>query len=309
MKKLTHDEFVKIVKTNNNGIEILGEYVDRRTKIKVKHVCGYVWETNPYSISKGHGCPKCNNNLKKTTEIFKKEVYSLVGDEYEVLGKYTNNKTNIKMKHISCGNVFEMSPKAFLNGQRCPNERYKKSTLKNTRKINEVAKEMEESRKGEYELYSDYNGSSRQATIKHVKCNKLFKATPIQIIRNKTGCPYCYTSKGEDVVEMYLVKNKYNFKKQFRIKECRNIRPLPFDFAVFKDEKLWLLIEYDGEQHFKPKFGTENLIKTQKNDILKNDFCRDNNINLIRIPYKRFYKHEDFVDYINDEIFNQISLY
>lgn len=99
------------------------------------------------------------------------------------------------------------------------------------------------------------------------------------------------------------------FKKQFRIKECRNIRPLPFDFAVFKDEKLWLLIEYDGEQHFKPKFGTENLIKTQKNDRLKNDFCRDNNINLIRIPYKRFYKHEDFVDYINDEIINQISLY
>lgn len=309
MKKLTHEEFVESVKNNNNDIEVIGRYVDRRTKIKVKHKCGYVWETNPYTISKGHGCPKCNNNIKKTTEMFKKEVRSLVGDEYEVLGNYKNNKTNIKMKHISCGNVFEMSPKAFLNGQRCPNERYKKSTLKNTRKINEVVKEIEKSRKGEYELYSDYNGSSRPATIRHVKCNKLFKATPIQIIRNKTGCPYCYTSKGEDVVEAYLKEKGYSFSKQYRIKECRNQRPLPFDFAVFKEGQLWLLIEYDGIQHFKPKFGRENLMKTQHNDKIKNKYCEDNNINLLRIPYKRFYKHEDFVAYVYNELETNISLY
>ncbi|EGQ3351235.1 DUF2726 domain-containing protein [Staphylococcus pseudintermedius] len=309
MKKLTHEEFVESVKNNNKDIKVIGRYVDRRTKIKVKHKCGYVWETNPYTISRGHGCPKCNNNLRKTTESFKEEVFSLVGGEYTVLGEYKNNKTKIKFRHNKCGSIFEMSPKAFLNGQRCPNERYKNTTLKNTRKINEVKEEMKLFRNDEYELYSDYKGSSRPATIKHKKCGRLFKATPIQIIRNKTGCPYCYTSKGEDVVEMYLKENGYNFSKQYRMKDCRNKRPLPFDFAVFKQGKLWLLIEYDGIQHFKPKFGQENLLRTQHNDRIKNKYCETNNINLLRIPYKRFYKHEDFVAYVYNEIETNISLY
>ena len=32
---------------------------------------------------------------RKTTEEFKKEVYTLVGNEYSVLGNYINNKTKI----------------------------------------------------------------------------------------------------------------------------------------------------------------------------------------------------------------------
>ena len=40
-------------------------------------------------------------------------------------------------------------------------------------------------------------------------------------------------------------------------------------------------------QHFvqRGKFG-ENFDSLRKNDIIKNNFCRDNNIKLIRIHYK-----------------------
>ena len=53
------------------------------------------------------------------------------------------------------------------------------------------------------------------------------------------------------------------------------------------------LIKYDGEQHYVPvKFGNmtdeeaeEKLHNTQKRDEIKNKYCKDNNIPLLRIPY------------------------
>lgn len=306
MKKISHEEFAKSI---NSDIELLGRYVNRRTKIKVRHTCGYEWETNPYTLSRGHGCPVCKKNKKKTTESFKEEVHTLSEGDYEVLGDYINNKTPIKMKHKECGNIFYMAPKSFLKGQRCPNERYEKTRVKNTVQIKQVIEELKINRGNEYRLVGEYKGSSKKAVFQHEKCKRMFQAYPYQLIRNKTGCPYCYSSKGEDVIETYLKENKMIYKSQFRINECRNERPLPFDFAVFKENSLHVLIEYDGIQHIKPKFGIENLKKTQYHDSIKNNFCKENDINLIRIPYKRFYKHEEFVSYVIEELEKQLLLY
>jgi hypothetical protein len=60
---------------------------------------------------------------KKTNEEFLKEVYSLVGDEYTVLGKYINVHTKILMKHNckKCNNhEWLVEPTNFLQGTRCP---------------------------------------------------------------------------------------------------------------------------------------------------------------------------------------------
>jgi very-short-patch-repair endonuclease len=62
-------------------------------------------------------------------------------------------------------------------------------------------------------------------------------------------------------------------------------RKLPFDFYL-TDKKI--CIEYDGEQHYKPieKFGGDkSLNRVKKNDELKNQYCNQNGIKLIRIPY------------------------
>lgn len=56
--------------------------------------------------------------------------------------------------------------------------------------------------------------------------------------------------------------------------------PARFDFYVNEQ----YLIEYDGEQHFIDSFyGTLN--KIQQRDKIKNSYCKQNNIPLIRIPY------------------------
>ena len=47
------------------------------------------------------------------------------------------------------------------------------------------------------------------------------------------------------------------------------------------------VIEFDGAQHFVPSdyFGVDAFNKTVEHDNIKNNYCSDNEIRLIRIPY------------------------
>ena len=56
---------------------------------------------------------------RKTDAEFKKEVFDLVGSEYEFLEPYVNSYTKIKVKHNKCGNVYKVTPDSFLRGSRC----------------------------------------------------------------------------------------------------------------------------------------------------------------------------------------------
>lgn len=91
-------------------------------------------------------------------------------------------------------------------------------------------------------------------------------------------------SGGEKRIEKYLKRKNINFVWQKRFKDCRDKMPLPFDFYV---PKYNLIIEFDGEQHYKEtkKFGRESFEITQKHDIIKNKYCLDNNINLLRLTF------------------------
>ena len=98
----------------------------------------------------------------------------------------------------------------------------------------------------------------------------------------------CLKSYGEEVITKILSENNIIFKKQ-----------KTFPNLIFEDSKeyakfdFWInekyIVEYDGSQHFyytNTKWNTEtNFIKTQEHDKIKNQYCFDNNIPIIRIPY------------------------
>jgi hypothetical protein len=97
------------------------------------------------------------------------------------------------------------------------------------------------------------------------------------------GCPKCRSSFGEAKIRNLLKIWNIAFTEQKTFDGCRGCRRvLPFDFYLPEYD---ILIEYDGEQHFKPKFGNDNFEKTKETDNIKTCFCADNKLYLIRIRY------------------------
>jgi len=98
-----------------------------------------------------------------------------------------------------------------------------------------------------------------------------------QLIRHHlsgSGCPICRESKGENLIRKFLIENSINFTSQKRFKNCRDKKPLPFDFYLPKHN---LCIEYQGEQHFKPvmHWGGEKAFKNiKKRDKIKKIYCK-----------------------------------
>lgn len=101
----------------------------------------------------------------------------------------------------------------------------------------------------------------------------------------------CVTgSMGERKIQTLLHENNIIFEKEKTFPGLVNEKPLRFDF--FLPEQHYL-IEYDGEQHFKEGSWSNlsrgiNLLTYQKRDEIKNKWCEDNNIPLIRIPYTHY---------------------
>ncbi|MEX0134930.1 DUF2726 domain-containing protein [Bacillus nitratireducens] len=116
------------------------------------------------------------------------------------------------------------------------------------------------------------------------------------------GCSNCKESKGEKQINDCLESNNLKFKRQFWFDNCRATLPLPFDFVVFNEDEIICAIEYDGEQHYKviPHFGGEAGLQKRKNrDEIKTNYCKENNIPLIRIPYWEF---DNISQILNKEI-------
>lgn len=139
--------------------------------------------------------------------------------------------------------------------------------------------------------------------MKCYKCGYEWRKQAAGVVK-KSGCPKCHSSKGEDRIKLYLEDKNISYQFQYKFPDCRYKRKLPFDFAVFdKERNLKCLIEFDGIQHFKPtKFTTsqtdyvERFENTKKCDQIKDNYCEEHDIPLIRIPYTEFDNIENFLD-------------
>lgn len=113
-------------------------------------------------------------------------------------------------------------------------------------------------------------------------------------LRNKTttSCG-CLNSAGEEKISHVLQDNNIEYQTQYEFSDLKgDYNHLRFDFAIFKNHKLWCLIEYQGEQHSKP-WGNESLQRFQKRqeyDQKKRDYCAKHQINLVEISYADFNK-------------------
>lgn len=133
-------------------------------------------------------------------------------------------------------------------------------------------------------------GSSKRVEWECSSCEWRWWATVRDRTRARSsGCPQCAAqsseSKGEKAIAAVLDDHGVSYEREATFDGCQDQKPLRFDFWI---PQASLAIEYDGQQHFRPveRFGGEGAFwAVQKRDAIKDAYCRDNGIELIRIPY------------------------
>lgn len=117
-------------------------------------------------------------------------------------------------------------------------------------------------------------------------CGRLTKVLASNLKTGNTqSCGLCgENSHGNIKIDQILSKAGISFEREKRFDSCKDILPLPFDFYVNNS----YLIEYDGKQHFDNTNTSFDVKNTQKHDNIKNQWCKNNNIPLIRIPYTHY---------------------
>ena len=95
----------------------------------------------------------------------------------------------------------------------------------------------------------------------------------------------CLSSLGEAEIEAILQENNINYSTQYTFADLRGPKGglLRFDFAIFENNKLSRLIEFQGEQHY--EYSGSFLDSPSESDELKRQYCKNNNLILIEIPY------------------------
>jgi len=127
--------------------------------------------------------------------------------------------------------------------------------------------------------------SGRKVWWECSKCGYKWRARIIDR-SNGGGCPNC-CPKSYVVEQIKQLLNDWNVKFEIekKFKTCKNKLCLPFDFYLYDYN---LLIEYNGEQHYKRTGWDKNedkLVRTQLTDSIKREWCQQNNIDLLIISY------------------------
>lgn len=284
----------------------LVDYKSNKTKVKI--ICkshGCFEKTPKCHIQLKQGCPKCSRESRKIIRYPFEEFIKIAKEKYKNFYEYEEFEYYSKSKLIKviCPNHGEYKI-AYNNHlkykcKRCYYENIG-SNLKKTKE--QFIKESIEIHGNMYD-YSlvDYKNSRGKVKIICKICNNEFFQTASNHLSG-SGCNFCVKSKGEKLIEKYLLDNNIKYQTQFMFSDCRNVNPLKFDFYL---EDLKLCIEFDGVQHYDETsiYWSEDV---KRNDIIKNDYCKINSINLLRIPYYRIKNIDSFLNKVLS-VYNVVS--
>ena len=300
----------------------------------------YKWYPSDIKVAKDHGLPDDWMLITKTHDPFSREKESnqkviLIAQEFKKLGTYPNQYS---LNGI-CLNYKRQAFKHYTNGTKCTSIWYPSDIkvakdhglpddwMLTTKTHDPVSLEKESNQKviliaqefkklGTYPNLYSLGGkclNRKRIAFKYyingIKSYYKWYPSDIEVakahglpddwmLRQKLG------SSGERRTKLILEKLNITPKPQYRHKLCVNKRCLPFDFYFNKDN-LHYFIEYNGEQHYKPIYGKnqiakeENFKKTQKNDLIKLNFCKKYNYPLLVIPY---WLKDDFENLISEFI-------
>lgn len=289
--KKTHEQFLDELKEKGINHIPLEEYVDARTGIKFKcGECGNVWTVRPDNILSGKGCPRCRENrAKEALTLSDYELRKKIAEInpeiriFQILESGTHGKSAVLcQKH----NVIWIAHNStLLRGcgcRLCANEKIRESKVRSHDDFVKIVAQVSP----HIEIVGEYINARKKVKVRCKNHNETYYATADLLMKGMANCPKCTMTSGEYKVANYLDASGYEYIPQYSFDDADPvIKRKRFDFYL---PELNTCIEYDGKQHFEPlqNFGGEETFEyTKKNDKIKDDYCAENNIRLIRIPY------------------------
>jgi len=282
------------LKLNNKPLELINDkYINSKTKLIFKDIEGYYYEMNldgllmnNYTHSRFHQSnPYTIQNIKLWLELNNKtfKLLSL---------KFKKATEKLIWECLNCEKEFKTSWHDIYSGTNCTHctTHSRIVTIYNCLATTnpELASEWHPTKNGDLTIYNVTYGKADYIWWKCSKCNHEWEASLNNRSRGR-GCPKCsFQSKGENKIELLLKQRSINFIPQKTFPDCKNINVLEFDFYL---PNYNANIEYQGRQHYESVdyFGGEKSFKlNQKRDQIKRDYCKNNNIKLIEIPYWDF---------------------
>jgi hypothetical protein len=248
---------------------------------KVEILCpdhGSFWQPMFYHATKCIKCPDCSREEDKLSlDDFIFKSIALHGNKYDY--SKVEYETNVSMITITCkkhGDFVQRAAshlagcgckKCFQEDSRLTTEEF----IKNAKLVHgnnyDYSKVVYRGNKQLVEIICPTHGSFWQKPNTHVS--------------SKNGCRFCFESKGERTIELFLKKYGINYIREYRL------FPYLYRYDFYLPE-LNVFIEFNGLQHYKPvEFfgGLEGHLATKERDVIKKALVKQHSGNLIIIAY------------------------
>jgi hypothetical protein len=278
-------------------------YVDSKVKVTITCPVHGDFEQLPSEHIMGKGCEKCAIEYRaqlrtKDTEWFITKAREIHGDKYTYeRSVYTGSKDPIIVTCPTHGD-WETTPNTILDKHGCPKCKGEECT---ERQLKDAAQFLEDVKKvhGDFYDYSKtvYTGSKNKIIVT-CPTHGDFEIMAADHLAG-AGCAKCYASRGERRVRLCLESLGIDFVEQKRYDSplAPGARKV-FYIDFFIPEKN-LAVEYHGDQHYEPVKmfgGAKQLKKQQQRDAALREFCKQQGIRLLEIPYTDFDRIEEILE-------------
>ncbi len=272
------------------------EHIPKTPKWLCQCDCGNKTEVTSTNLRNGHtkscGCLRHQQAHNHINMIGKKFGRVTVLEE---IG-YDPKRHDTMLKCIcDCGTIFETGGNGLRAGKCQSCGCYCKEQISKAKKIDMIGKKF-----GKLTVIEEAPKITKRLRYKcQCECGNVTIVVGEDLRSGHTQSCGCLKSKGEDIISKLLRDNDIIFEVEKTFSTCRfpnNNYHGRFDFWVNNS----YLIEFDGVQHFglPNKWDDKEDYETRKQrDEFKTNWCKENNIPLIRIPYYQmnYLKIEDLL--------------
>lgn len=148
-----------------------------------------------------------------------------------------------------------------------------------------------EQRRPDLEPAGEYQGSHKPTSVRCKICGNLYSANACNILNSTATCPTCRTKwPTQQHVRDIIISWGIDLIPEYWFPDCVYKRPLLFDAYL---PEYNILVEYDGEQHYQivdffhgaTGDPESDFLVRKARDRIKDEYCSEHHIALIRIPY------------------------